>query len=191
MMSAAEQIRSELGTQTKERVWRGWVLLALWTLGTVALVFLRPPREGLGPPDAIAQAIAAAFILFGASLAFTPGRRFGVWSARAIGIVAVLSPILAARALGNSDSVFAGAFACMGSITGIGFVALVVGRLTMGRTRRRFGGAPLLQAVAAGMVGSLAVGLHCPMPDVAHLATHAAGVFVVVALLRRFTLPES
>ncbi len=190
-MDAAEQIRSDLGAQTQVRVRRGWMLLAIWSLGTLGLVFGLAPRPDLGPADAIAQAIAGTFIVFGASLAFTPSRRFGTWSARAIGIVAVLSPILAARALGNSDSVVAGAFACMGTVTGIGFVALVVGRLTMGRTRRRFGGAPLLQAVAAGMVGSLAVGLHCPMPDVAHLATHAAGVLVVVALLRRFTLPES
>lgn len=190
-MNAAEQIRADLASEAQVRSRRGYALLVAWAGAAATLAFILKPRPDLGPPDAMAQAIAAAFILFGASVSFSPNLRFGRWSARAIGVVAILSPLFAARALGAPGSVLSGTFKCMGVITAIGFVTLVVGRLILGRTRRRFGGAPLLQSVAAAMVGSLAVGLHCPMSDVTHLVTHAAGVFVVVALLRRLTLTET
>lgn len=190
-MNAAEQIRADLASDAQIRVRRGWVLLVVWAAAAVGLAALLRPRPDLLPSDVIAQAIAAAFVLFGASVSFSPHLRFGPWSARAIGVVAILSPLFAARLVGDADTLLGGTLGCMGVITGIGFVTLILGRLILGRTRRRFGGAPLLQGVAAAMVGSLAVGLHCPMSEVTHLVTHAAGILVVVALLRRLTLTET
>lgn len=188
-VDAVAQIRADLKDEGRTRARRGWALLVIWCVAAAGLTVGFGLRPDLAPGDALAQGIAGAFILFGAMLAISPSMRFGPWSARAIGVVAVLSPLFAARALGEG-SILGGTFACMGIIAGIGFVALVVGRLVLGRTRRRFGGAPALQGVAAAMVGSLAVGLHCPLSDLPHLATHAAGVFIVVALLRRLILSE-
>lgn len=190
-VDAVEQIRADLGAEAKVRTRRGWLLLLFWGAAAVGLSLVLGVRGDLEPSDGLAQAVAGAFVLFGAVVSFSPSLRFGRWSARAIGVVAVLSPLLAAHALGDADTVLAGTLGCLGTIVAIGFVVLVVSRLLLGRTRRRFGGAPLLQGVGAAMVGSLAVGLHCPLSSAAHLATHAVGVLVVAALLRRLILTAS
>ncbi len=190
-LDAVQQIHADLASEAKVRTRRGLVLLGLWVVATTALALGLGPRANLGPADVLAQAVAGGFVVLGAVVCFSPSLRFGRWSARAIGAIAVLSPLLAARAVGTSDSILGGTFACMGSIVAIGFVGLLVGRLVLGASRRRFGGAPMLQAVGAAMIGSLAVGLHCPMGDAAHLATHVVGAVVVVALLRRLILTES
>lgn len=187
---AAEQIRAALAAENRVRVRRGGLLLVVWAGLAVALTLGLGPRAGLKPADALAGAIAGAFVLFGAATAFSPNLRFGAWAARAIGLVAIFSPLLAARAFETEGGVMVGTLGCLGTISALGLVALVVGRLFLGKTRRRFGGAPLLQGVAAAMIGVLAVGLHCPLTTVPHLATHAVGAVVVAALLRRLLLPD-
>lgn len=190
-VDAVDSIHADLAREAKARTLRGGLLLGVWVALAGGLTVALGLRADLAPGDALAQAIAAAFVLFGAILSVSPRLRFGRLSARAIGVVAVFSPLLAARTMGSSASILGATFACMGVISAIGLVTLVVARVVLGRTRRRFGGAPVLQGVAAAMVGSLAVGLHCPMSDAAHLVTHAVGVLIVASLLRRLILAES
>ena len=72
----------------------------------------------------------------------------------------------------------------------LALLALLAARLIQSDTRRRFGGAPLLQAAGAAMIGALVVGLHCPLDSLTHLSTHALGAGVVVVLLRRAVVGE-
>lgn len=190
-LDAVDNIHADLARESKARTLRGWLLLAIWGAMAAGLTVALGLRPDLQPGDALAQSIAGAFVLLGAVLSMSPSLRFGGMAARAIGVVAVLSPLLAARAIGTSDGILGGTFACMGVISGVGLVTLVLARIVLGATRRRFGGAPVIQGVAAAMVGSLAVGLHCPMSDAAHLVTHALGVLIVASLLRRLIFAES
>jgi hypothetical protein len=190
MFDAAERIRADLAAEQRTRARRGGLLLVLWAGMAAGLTLGIAPRAGLQPADVLAAAIAGAFILFGAATAFSPNLRFGTWAARAIGLVAIFSPLLAARVLHDHDGPLLGSLGCFGTISALGFGALVVGRVALGGTRRRFGGAPRLQGVAAAMIGVLAVGLHCPLATLPHLATHVAGALVVAALLRRLLLSD-
>lgn len=187
-VDAASQIREAMADENAQRRRRGVALLGLWGLGAAGLSVGLGPRTDFTPIQVLGFVLIATFLLFGTLTAFLPHLRFGTWTARGIAGIALLSPLFAARVAGSPDSALAGGFACMGTIVALGFGALVGGRLVMGAYRRRFGGALLLQGMAAAMVACLAVGLHCPMSDAAHLLTHVAGAVLVAAVLRRLTL---
>lgn len=190
-VDAVDQIRADLEGEARVRARRGWMLLGAWAVVATGVSVALGVRPDLAPGDALAQTIAGVFVLFGAVLSMSPSLRFGSISARAIGLVAVFSPLLAARALGNPGSILQETLACMGVISVVGLISLLVTRFVLGGTRRRFGGASVMQGVGAAMVGSLAVGLHCPVNDATHLVTHALGVVVVASLLRRLILSGS
>lgn len=135
-------------------------------------------RPTFAAQDALALALAGAFVVFGARMSAGPGVRLGRWSARAVAAVGILSPLLAARHLVEAPGA-PSSVQCLAMAVLLGFAALLTTRLVLGRHRRRTGGASRMQGVAAALAGAMVIGLHCPLDSALHLASHAAGAALV------------
>ncbi len=183
-MEVADQIRSDLAQESRSRAQRSIVLLALFAGLALSLIPVKGFRASLGPQDVLALTVALGFALLGISASASAHLRLAPAAAAALGVLAFLSPLLGATSIEPHLS----GVGCGLTLAGIGLVALVSARMILGRTRRRFGGATQLQAVACASTAALAVGLECPASDAVHLFMHAAGAVLVGAGLARALL---
>ncbi len=187
-MEAARQIRSELATEAKTRGRRAFLMLAILTAVAVGLALGTGLKASLSPRDLLVAAVGVAFMLFGTVASFSPDMRFGRWAAAGLAAVAVATPTFAATAFTEASGPAWGMLGCFVMIFAVGAVAVVMTRIALGATRRRFGGASRLQAVAAALAAAIGVGLHCPASSLAHLATHAIAAALIVDVVGRFVL---
>lgn len=187
-MEAVEKIRTDLANESRVRMIRAGLLLLLLSVMTVGFAVGTGLKTDLGAHDLLVAAVGIGFILFGTVVSFSPDLRFGRVSAAALGVVAVVSPTFAATKLAEDSGPAWGGLGCFATLSVLGVVGLVAARLVLGKTRRRFGGASQLQAVAASLAAATAVGLHCPGASFAHLATHAGAAAVLALLVGRFVL---
>lgn len=187
-MEAAQQIRSELATESKTRFRRALLMLVVLLITAVGVAVGTGLKATLGPQDLLVAALGAAFVLFGTVISFSPDLRFGRWAAAGLAAVAVATPTFAATLIAEANGPAWGMLGCFVMIFAVGAVAVVVTRLVLGTTRRRFGGASRLQAVAAALAAAVGVGLHCPASSFAHLATHALAAALIVGVVGRFVL---
>jgi hypothetical protein len=184
MIDALQQIRRDLDETAKSRTRRGLVV----TLLAVALMFAYPMSTGFRAADAqvvIAFAVTIALIALGVINAFAPAIRIGTPAAVALMSIALLSPLITADSFDFDLDRLRGALPCAMFIAIFGVLALIATRAVLADRRRRFGGASELLAVACAMIGAVAVGLHCPVSSIGHLAGHIAAALVVTLVARR------
>ncbi|MEQ9502594.1 MAG: hypothetical protein RIT81_37330 [Deltaproteobacteria bacterium] len=187
-MEAAREIRNELATEARTRGRRALLLFAILFAMMAGVAFGTGLKSQLGPQDLLVAAVGAAFVLFGAVVSFSPDLRFGRWAASGLALVAIVSPTFAALYLEEVEGPAWGKLGCFTTIVAVGVVAVVMTRLVLGSTRRRFGGASRLQAVAAALAAAVGVGLHCEGASLLHLVTHTLAAAVIVGVVGKLVL---
>ncbi len=184
-INAATEIERDLALEAKARARRAWGWLVLLLVSCAGFAIATGIKPTLEAPDTLAAAVGLSFVLLGVAVSTSPQLRLGRWSARALLVMAAASPLLAT--LLEDEHAGVGHWGCAGTIAGMSVVLLVVSRLLLGGLRRRFGGASELQAAAAVLAGTVAVGLHCQLGNATHLVTHA-GAAAIGILLGRLVL---
>lgn len=187
-VEAAHQIRAELEDESRTRTRRALMLLVVFAAMIVGLAFGTGIKPDLSAHEMLVFTVAIGFVLFGIVVSFSPDLRFGRVAAAALTLVAVITPTYAATHLAEASGAPWGMLGCFPRVLALGVVALVATKVILGRTRRRFGGASLLQATGASLAAAVVVGLHCPASSLAHLATHAFGAGLVALVVGRFVL---
>lgn len=188
--SAFDRIHAELETEARIRTIKTSLLFA--TL--IGILGIYAGKYGLrsvtAPQDLLAQVLVTGFGLFGVVMLVQPGLRLGPWTARGLAGLALVSPLLAMNTIGTPDALVGprAYYGCTLSIAVGGLVGLLLMRGLLGVSRRRFGGANLMQGVSAAMTATLGMGLSCPRLDGTHLVTHVLGAALVVVVFRPLLL---
>ena len=187
MTDAKVEIRRSLEVEGRERVWRSvaWVL----TLGAgVSAMAVARGVSNTGPQHLAEYGLALAVIAASIAVSATPRLRLGPLLIAGIAALAVLSPLIVATRLTAGEEGWRPALACGTIITLMGAAALGITAVVLGKTRRRFGGASILQGLAAALAAATGVAFQCPGSSAVHALSHMIPIAVVAVLLRRFLL---
>ncbi len=182
-MDALEQIRGDLAGEQRDRTKR----TAAVAMACAAVILVIPMLLGarVPTPGSVAAAgLGIAFVLGCLVVAASPRAQLGPLWVRVLLALALLTPLLASAKIFDNPSADWGwlAYKCCAMIVATGVVLGVFCGAALGRTRRRFGGAPTLLAGALAVAPAVGLGLHCRYDSLLDLAHHAAAAGIVVAV---------